>query len=142
MDEEHPKKPREIIYSAQHSDFVKGKRYANPRFFSTPKTDATKVFIIGKYPNIVAAYKALDIEVVQMKEGDALPTDDKAKGKPTTGSHGAKTPDASEVEIPAKWADLNWQAKRSLAKKLGGEAVNKEQAEKVITAEVARRAAK
>lgn len=56
----------ELIYSQQDSDFVKGRAYSNPRFFSTPRQGVSKVYIVGDWPNIREAYEALGVEVEQL----------------------------------------------------------------------------
>lgn len=61
----------EIIYSQQSSDFIEGRAYANPRFFSTPRQGVTKVFIVGEWPKIRAAYEALGVQVEQLGEAPA-----------------------------------------------------------------------
>ena len=63
-------KTLEIHYSQQADGFVPGRTYANPRFFSTPRSDATKVFIYGDYPAIEAAYTAKGVPV---ERGDPRP---------------------------------------------------------------------
>ncbi|WP_297803416.1 hypothetical protein [uncultured Brevundimonas sp.] len=56
----------EIIYSQQDSDFVTGRAYSNPRFFTTPRHGVSKVYIVGDWPNIREAYEALGVEVEQL----------------------------------------------------------------------------
>ncbi|MCW5697364.1 MAG: hypothetical protein KIS96_11620 [Bauldia sp.] len=50
-------------------------------------------------------------------------------------------PEASTVEIPDDWRLLHHMARRSIAKNLGIEAKNAEEADQAIEAELARRAA-
>lgn len=61
----------ELIYSQQSGGFDKSKAYSNPRFFSTPRHDVSKVFIVGDWPHIVAAYEALGVPVERL---DAVPS--------------------------------------------------------------------
>ncbi len=46
----------ELIYSTQHTDYIEGRAYSNPRFFSSPRSGVTKVLIVGDWPNIVEAH--------------------------------------------------------------------------------------
>ena len=55
-----------VIYSAQRNGFVPGNVYRNPRYFERVNTDGVnKITVIGDWPNVVAAYEAAGIEVVQ-----------------------------------------------------------------------------
>lgn len=63
----------ELIYSQQASGFDKSKAYANPRFFTTPRADVEKVFIVGDWPLIVAAYEALGVPVERLDEAPKAP---------------------------------------------------------------------
>ena len=63
----------ELIYSQQSSDFDKSKAYANPRFFTTPRHDVGRVFIVGDWPEIVAAYEALGVPVECLNEAPKAP---------------------------------------------------------------------
>lgn len=63
----------ELIYSQQSSDFDKSKAYANPRFFTTPRHDVSRVFIVGDWPEIVAAYEALNVPVERLDEAPKAP---------------------------------------------------------------------
>lgn len=133
----------EIIYSRQNSDFVKGKVYANPRFFSTPRADAGKVFIIGDWPQVEAAYKARGVPVVILPDGlePALQVSELAARRPPQPPPPKPHP---EVDIPETWQDLPWVGGEESLRKLAGQlteqpVINKAQAFAVITAELARR---
>lgn len=56
-------KPIELVYSTQHTDYIDGRAYSNPRFFSTPRSGVSKVLLVGDWPNVRAAYEALGIPV-------------------------------------------------------------------------------
>lgn len=137
----------EIIYSRQNSDFIKGKIYSNPRFFTTPRSGVTKVYIAGNWPKVEKAYKALGVPIEHLDEGGIAigeivpievknePQDDMPQG-----------PDYSGVVIPEGWRDLPWVGAqgdvtlRSLASQMSeGNVINKPQAVAAITAELARR---
>lgn len=129
----------EIYYSQQTSDFSKGKAYSNPRYFSTPRAGATKVYIVGDWPNIAAAYKAAGVPVVLLTE-DMQPV---VPLEPPVPVQLEKQKDYSGVEIPVGWREMPWvgvTSLRGLATKLTDSTVlNKSQAVAVILAELARR---
>jgi len=52
-----------LIYTTKKNDLPRGYAYANPRWFSTPRSDVAKVIVDGDYPNIVAAYKKIGVPV-------------------------------------------------------------------------------
>jgi hypothetical protein len=56
----------ELIYSTQTGDFEDGKRYRHPQYFRKPEAGATKVTVVGDWPEVVAAYKAADVPVTQV----------------------------------------------------------------------------
>lgn len=60
----------ELTYSDQGSGFDKGKRYANPRFFSSVRAGVSAVTVIGDYPKIVEAYEAAGIPVTVVAEAE------------------------------------------------------------------------
>lgn len=62
----------ELIYSQQSSDFVPGRAYSNPRFFTTPRVDVAKVYLVGDWPKIQDAYEALGVPVERLDAADAL----------------------------------------------------------------------
>lgn len=136
--------PAEIIYSQQSSDFIEGRAYANPKFFSTPRSGVKKVFVVGEWPNIVEAYEALGVEVESMDAGDA------SRAEAVATLYVAPTlEERAAVEIPDGWADLEWARKgdagvtlRALANQVSdAPVINKEQAAEAIQAELDRRAA-
>lgn len=133
-------KTLEIHYSQQADGFVEGRAYANPRFFSTPRNGATKVYIYGEYPNIEAAYLACDVEVVRV---DPAPPSHVAA---TVTISTARPEDAASVEIPANWRDLPWTqgdglTLRALASSISPTPVlNKKQAAAAVGGELVRRA--
>ena len=95
-------KPLEIHYSQQSTDFVKGRAYGNPRFFSTPRADAVRVHIYGDWPNIEAAYLAIGVPVEKV---GSTPVAKPASVAPIK----TATPvDAAAVVIPAGWRELPW----------------------------------
>lgn len=128
-------KPFEIIYSQQKSDFITGRAYANPRFFTTPRQGVTKVYLVGDWPKIRAAYESMGVEVEQI---DA----DEAKRETATaadiGQEAAE--DRAAVEIPEDWEGLSWQKLRALAAKVSDDAIiNKDGAIEAIRNELSRR---
>lgn len=127
----------EVIYSQQSSDFLKGRAYANPRHFTTPRVDVSKVFVVGDWPKVVEAYEALGVPVERLdaeaaKQDVVLPEGLKP---------GLSPEDRAGVEIPENWAALKYPALRSLASKLSDAPIkNGVEAHAAIEAEVARRA--
>lgn len=63
----------ELIYSQQSTGFDKSRAYSNPRFFTTPRHDVAKVFIVGDWPQIVAAYEALGVPVEVLDQAPSAP---------------------------------------------------------------------
>ena len=66
----------EIIYSAQRTNFVKGRTYLNPRFFQegAENKKATHVIIVGDWPRVKACYEELDIKVTVLPVGTKMPS--------------------------------------------------------------------
>lgn len=62
----------ELIYSQQSGDFIEGRAYSNPRFFSTPRQGVSKVYLVGDWPKIRAAYEALGVPVERLDEQAAI----------------------------------------------------------------------
>ena len=56
----------ELIYSQQATDFAEGRAYSNPRFFSSARSGVSKVFLVGDWPNIQAAYEAMGVPVERL----------------------------------------------------------------------------
>ena len=129
-------KPIEVIYSQQSHGYVEGRAYSNPRYFSTPRSGVSKVYVVGDWPKIVAAYEALGVPVERL---DAAPTAEPRKPVEapiikTVGQPGA-------VVIPDDWQDLGWQKLRSLASSVSTTPIkNSEEAKAAISPELARRA--
>lgn len=131
----------ELIYSQQDSGFVQGRAYSNPRFFSTPRSGVSKVFIVGEWPNIVEAYTALGVPVERLDGPLEAPPAPAAK--PATG----QAEDPGSVVIPDDWKDLAWSkpneaglSLRGLASQLSPTPIlNKEHAYAAIQNELYRR---
>src|SRR5690606_28092713 len=104
-----------------------------------PRTDVSKVFIVGDWPKIEAAYKAIGVPVERL---DAPPVEKPVSAtKPSPDLVPALTAEErSKIEIPADWRDLQWSKPnadgltlRGLASKFSDEPViNKDQAVAVI----------
>ena len=62
----------ELIYSQQATDFVKGRAYSNPRFFTSPRAGVSKVYLVGEWPEIRAAYEALGVPVERIDAVDVV----------------------------------------------------------------------
>lgn len=73
-------KKLEIIYSQQASDFIEGRAYSNPRYFTTPRSNVSKVFIVGDWPAVREAYEALGVPVEQL--GSAVAEGDQFEASP------------------------------------------------------------
>lgn len=135
-------KTLEIHYSQQADGFEKGRVYANPRFFSTPRNGATKVFIYGHWPNIEAAYQALGVPVERMDPAPIV-----APIVPVPAFIAPKR-DEGPVAIPAGWRDLKWSRPnaegltlRGLASSVSSTAItNSDQAVAAIEGELVSRA--
>lgn len=128
-------KPIELIYSQQSSDFVEGRAYSNPRFYSTPRSGVSKVYLVGDWPKIEADYKALGVPVERL---DAAPLPEPAPA-PAAVSH--KADDLAAVTIPEGWADLPWQKLRSIASQVSDTPIkNAAEARQAIEVELRRRA--
>lgn len=139
-------KATEIVYSQQRSNFVEGRAYANPRFFTTARSEVTKVYIVGPWPKIRAAYEAIGVEVEELEVDGVL-------AKPTSSSATALVSalsgdERAKVYIPDDWASLPWSRPTDAGLTLRGLAavfadtpvLNKEDARNAIGAELARRA--
>jgi hypothetical protein len=124
----------ELIYSQQPSDFVAGRAYSNPRFYSTPRSGVSKVYLVGDWPQIEADYTALGVPVERL---DAAPLPAPAPA-PAAITHKAEDP--GSVIIPDGWADLSWQKLRSIASQVSDAPVkNGDEARAAIEAELNRR---
>lgn len=140
-------KKREIIYANISTGYEKGRAYANPRFFISPRTDVTKVIVIGDWPRVVAAYQKAGVPVVQLEPGQPLeeadelaPLDPGKIAEPKTNSEGDPH-DPGTVDIPDDWTDFSWPALRTLAKEIDGKKfpLKKDEAIEIIETEIERR---
>lgn len=52
-----------VIYSTQTSGFEAGAEYRNPRFFRAPLGKPDLVKVVGEWPEVVKAYRAIGVEV-------------------------------------------------------------------------------
>lgn len=140
---------KEIVYANISTGYEKGRAYANPRFFITPRTDVTKVIVVGDWPKVVDAYQKAGVPVVQLQPGqpleeadsaDPLPFGEGVSLKPKTNSEGDPH-DPGKVEIPEDWADFSWPALRTLAKEIDGKKfpIKKDEAIEIIEKELERR---
>ena len=64
-----------LIYTTRRRGFEPGRQYRNPRFFAGADKAATSVTIEGHHPAVVAAYKAIDIEVEVIGAEESRPDD-------------------------------------------------------------------
>lgn len=135
-------KPIELIYSQQSSDFIEGRAYSNPRFFTTPRANVSKVYLVGDWPNIRAAYENMGVPVEQLGAPPAPP--------PPPQNIPGPAEDPATVVIPENWSDLLWSRPdidggltlRGLASSVSPTPVlNKAMAKAAIEAELARRGA-
>jgi hypothetical protein len=149
----------ELVYSNQRTGYEAGRRYANPRFFSTPRAGVSKVIVIGDWPKVVDAYTKLGIPVVVAQNPSDLakggrkavpkppttPETPNARPEPTvpeTAYLRTAEPRAEQeaVEIPDNWRDLPWPQRKSLASRVTDTpVVNGEIANRAIEEELQRR---
>ena len=61
-----------VVYSDQRSDFQPGFVYRNPRYFRAPLGTPDKVIVVGRWPNIVAAYEGKGACVTVVRKGAPL----------------------------------------------------------------------
>lgn len=114
----------EIIYSTERHPLAEGRVFRNPRHFHTVESGATKVFIVGDYPKIAAAYRKSGVPVEQV--GQNAPA---VAPLPEV----AAPPLPDDFELPDDWRDLPWQELRSLARRCGAPfAINSTQAIEAI----------
>lgn len=151
-----------LVYTNQTSGFIKGRefRYANPEWFDSVKKDVAKVVVIGDWPKVVEAYKNLGVPVVVASEFDpeahgidkgpvAEPIAPKADAPNSPVVTNSPAIDPSQVVIPEEWEKMPWVSEdpegsvRTLAMKFTTEPViNRGQAQRIVQAEVDRRAGK
>lgn len=132
----------EIVYSTQSTGYEKGRAYANPRFFITPRTGVQKVIVVGNWPAVVEAYRALGVTVVEVETGHATLEEAIAGGREMSGKPPEVPLDTSAIDIPdaETFEALDWSEKRQLVKSLGGSVTNKEAAREFVDAARAARA--
>lgn len=141
-------KKRELIYSQQSSDFIAGRAYSNPRFFTTPRADVSKVLLVGDWPKIRAAYEALNVPVERLDPEAAVANPPATATAPAALAPGLGVVERAVVIIPDGWPDLPWSKPnadgltlRGLATLVAdGPVFNKAQATSAIEAELLRRA--
>lgn len=137
------KREYEIVYANIRTGYEKGRRYSNPRHFISPRSEATRVIVVGDWPRVVEAYQAVGIPVIQLEVGQPLSAaDDAEPAAPINSESAAPTHDPSTVEIPEDLSDLSWPALRAKAKEITGEnhyPKNKDEAIGIITSELDRR---
>lgn len=137
----------EIVYANISTGFEKGRKYANPRFFLTPRPEATRVIVVGDWPKVVQAYQRIGIPVVQLDHGQPLEDAESAKplppvtdeNEPKKGS--GDDHDPGTVVIPDDWTDMSWPALRALAKDITADKfpIKKDEAIDIIEKELTRR---
>lgn len=54
----------EIVYSISGTSLAEGRTYQNPRYFAGPLPGAERVYVVGDWPEIVDAYLAAGVPVV------------------------------------------------------------------------------
>lgn len=142
----------ELIYSRQATNFIAGRAYSNPRFYSVPRRGVTKVFLVGDWPKIEADYKAMGVPVERLDVEDATPKADHPTSSEVALARLAAKATADEralAHIPDGWRDLPWTKPGDDGLTLRGLAttfsdtpvINKAQAIAAMVAELARRAA-
>jgi hypothetical protein len=149
-------RPIELVYSTQRNGFVEGRAYANPRFYSTPRSNISKVYLVGQScPNgqkIRADYEAQGVKVeVVDAAGVTMAAAPKRQAAAAAPAHFTGLPEDTRgsVFIPEAWEDLPWTPKpdedlslRALAAMVSDTPIiNKAQAKAAIIAELERRKA-
>lgn len=137
----------ELYYGQTKSRFAEGKKFRNARNFREPEKEATKVFVVGPFPKIVAAYKNLGIEAIAMADGDPrLDYPDGQYVAPAGFNYSSVASnsfaaDQSVAEIPDGWESMPWADLRRLAASVsqGAPIVSREDAETAIRAALERR---
>ena len=109
----------EFVYSNQKADFDPNKRYRNPDLFRNVERGVTKVTVVGDYPEIVDAYKAVEIDVEvetrktpvkgKTKAADKVPAKPgKGPTKPESNGTQKDGTDEEPVYIPKLEWDNQW----------------------------------
>jgi hypothetical protein len=100
----------ELVYSRQSTGFLPGVAYSNPRFFTSPREGVTKVYLVGDWPNIRAAYEARGVPVEQAEPGTKI--GDAAGPKPVSAPRhltpGVDPDTRAQTHIPDNWRELPW----------------------------------
>lgn len=137
----------ELIYSQQSGDFIEGRAYANPRFFTTPRADVSKVLLVGEWPAVQEAYEALGVPVERIDPQVAVAPPPSTAVAPAGLVSSLNADERAKVYIPEDWRDLPWSRPTDAGLTLRGLAavfadhpvINKAQAEAAVEAELARR---
>lgn len=135
----------ELIYSQQATDFIPGRAYSNPRFFTSPRSGVSKVFLVGDWPDIRAAYENLGVPVERLDASEAERQASNIPLAPAPDRPAAEDP--GSVVIPEGWEALPWSKPgadgltlRGLASSVSPAPVlNKAEATAAINLELARR---
>lgn len=94
----------ELVYTSQKSNFDPAKRYRNPEYFERPEAGVAKVTLIGDWPSVAEAYKAVNVEVAIVKTAKpkkaAANTFSGTRQVQTFSAPGCGPEDASAVVIP------------------------------------------
>lgn len=101
----------ELIYSRQASNFIQGRAYSNPRFYSAPRRGVTRVFLVGDWPKIEADYRALGVPVERLDVSEATTSAPvETSAEEALGRLAAKTTadERAAHHIPDDWRDLPW----------------------------------
>lgn len=137
----------ELIYSQQSTDYIPGRAYSNPRFFTSPRSGVSKVFLVGDWPHIRAAYENIGVPVERLDASAAEQALSTIPLAPAPARQQAEDP--GSVVIPDGWEVMPWSKPgpdgltlRGLASSVSPAPVlNKTQAHEAIEGELARRAA-
>src|ERR1700742_4090741 len=113
MEVEMPTYKKEIVYSTQTSNFLKGRSYSNPRHFSTPRDGFEKVYVVGNWPEVVAAYSDIGVPVQVIDELDYFGDPDLASKNIQVAHDPFAEPkrnmaDLATIEIPENWREMQW----------------------------------
>lgn len=138
----------ELIYSQQAGDFIAGRAYSNPRFFTTPRANVSKVFLVGEWPAIRAAYEALGVPVERLDAEAAVGQPIDTIRPPADLVPTLPADERGKVYIPDDWESLPWSKPTDAGLTLRGLAavfadtpvLNKAHAVEAIQAELGRRA--
>jgi hypothetical protein len=133
----------EFYYATTRSKFAEGKQFRNPTMFSGAVNEATKVYIVGSYPEVASAYHKLGVPIVQLALNDprlrsSAPI--KAPAPPPTEKAEVTDEQRSTVEIPSDWETMPWADLRRLAASLSNAPVpSRAKAQAIVEQELQRR---